>query len=305
MVAPEHKVKVSYVVGTDPKALVNEAIELIGGLEPFQIAGKKVLIKPNVVGNKKSPTTTNPEVVRALCRLLKKQGARQIWVGDMSWIMELPTSKQMRECGMLKVVEEEGATPVFFEEHSWVPVTLEGTRYIKRVYVSEYIYLADIVINLPVIKTHRYATYSICLKNFVGATHGQYRPYIVDASHWEEIVSEINKAYRPSLNLVDGTQAMVTGGPWSGQIEQPGVIIASTDRIAADVVGLSLLKTYQTTKKVKDLPVWKQRQIAHAAELGLGVKGPGAIELIPSHGLETAGDSASRFARVRSILLEE
>lgn len=143
--------------------------------------------------------------------------------------------------------------------------------------VSEWIYKAERIINLPVIKTHTYATYSICLKNFVGATHFKQRPYFVDRSHWEEIVTEINMAYSPDLNIVDGTKVMISGGPWKGQEEQANLIIASGDRIAADVVGLGIIKSLGG-----DVPggVWNQRQIKRASELGLGAGNSNELELV-------------------------
>ncbi len=103
---------------------------------------------------------------------------------------------------------------MYFEEHRWIPVSLPGGRFLDQIPVSEFVVNADLIINLPVIKSHKWATYSGCMKNFVGATHSRYRPYMIDSEHWEEVVSEINAAYRPDLNIVDGTKVMYAGGPW-------------------------------------------------------------------------------------------
>lgn len=274
-----NKALVGLVHGGNVEVMVREAIGLIGGLEKIGVKDKKVLVKPNVVSGNPSPATTNPEVVRAVVKLLKEAGAKKVYVGDMSALLALPTKRNMERSGILQAAQEAGAEALFFEDHGWVKVDLPQGKYIQEAYVSEWIYKVDRIINLPVIKTHRSATYTITMKNFIGATHGRQRPYLIDPSHWEEIVAEFNLAYQPHLNLVDGTKVMVSGGPWSGDEEKAGLILASGDRIATDIIGLSLIKHYGKWKDVADKGVWEQRQITRAVELGLGVKDGSSILL--------------------------
>lgn len=269
---------VGIVGGDDIKEMVREAVSLIGGLEKIDVKGKSVLVKPNVVTGDPHPTTTNPEVLKAVVELLYREGAERVIVGDMSALLTLSTARNMRRTGLTRAAKEAGAEVVYFEDLDWVEVELSDTRYIQKVYVSEWIYKADRVINLPVIKTHKYAAYSICLKNFIGATHLKQRPYFIDRFHWEEIISEINQAYIPHLNIIDGTTSMIGGGPRKGTEAKTNIILASGDRIAADVVGLGIIKSFDKWPKVVDKGVWEQRQIKTALELGLGV-GKGKIEL--------------------------
>jgi len=269
---------VGIVGGEDIKEMVGEAVSLIGGLGKIDVKGKSVLVKPNVVTGDPHPTTTNSEVLKAVVEILYKGGARRVIVGDMSALMTLSTARNMRRTGLTSAAKEAGAEVVYFEDHNWVEVGLSDTRYIQKVYVSEWVYKADRVVNLPVLKTHKYAAYSICLKNFIGATHLKQRPYFIDRSHWEEIVSEINQAYTPHLNIIDGTISMVKGGPRKGTEAKTNIILASGDRIAADVVGLGIIKSFDKWPKVVGKGVWEQRQIKTALGLGLGV-GKGKIEL--------------------------
>lgn len=273
------KALVSIVKGNNVFEMVREAVTLIGGLEKIGIKGKSVLVKPNVVSGEPNPATTNPEVVRAVVRLLKENGASRVIVGDMSAMLTLSTKRNMERTGIKKVAEEEGAEVVYFEDHDWVEVELPGARYISRVYVTEWIFNVDRIINLPVIKTHRSASYSICLKNFIGATHLKQRPYLIDSAHWEELISEMNIAYQPHLNIVDGTRIMVEGGPWEGTSADTNLIIASGDRVAADITGLGLIKGFGKWKMVTEKDVWDQKQIKRAVELGLGV-GRGGIRVV-------------------------
>ncbi len=272
------KALVSLVGGEDIKEMVREAVSLLGGLKKIVVKNKSVLVKPNVVTKDPHPTTTNPEVVKAVVELLYEEGANRVIVGDMSALLTLSTAKNMKKTGLTKAAKDAGAEIIYFEDYDWVEVKLSGTRYIKNIYVSEWIYRVDRVINLPVIKTHKYASYSICLKNFIGATHLKQRPYFVDNTHWEEVVSEINQAYSPHLNIIDGTTSMIKGGPRKGTPAKTNIILASGDRIAADVTGLGVIKSFGKWPMVVEKDVWEQKQIKRALDLRLGV-GKGQIEL--------------------------
>jgi uncharacterized protein (DUF362 family) len=271
---------VSVVHGRDAEAMVRAAIDLIGGIEKLNVQGKSILLKPNILDGSPPPTTTNPRVIRAVAKILYESGARQVLIGDMSAFLKLPTRKNMDITFLRMVAEEVEAELVPFDERGWVSIDLPQGQFLKEVYVTETLFQVDRIINLPVIKTHRSSTYSIALKNFVGATHFRQRPYLVDRPHWEEIIAELNLAYTPDLNIVDGTMVMVEGGPWKGRAVDADVIIATGDRIAAEVVGLGVLKNYSQVPQIKEVDVWEQRQVKRAVELGLGVKGADEIELL-------------------------
>jgi uncharacterized protein (DUF362 family) len=95
-----------------------------------------------------------------------------------------------------------------------------------------------------------------------------------------KMIAEINQAYTPSLILLDGTEAFVDGGPGKGTRKRGDVIIAGSDRIAIDAVGLAVLKELGSNEAIMDKRVFEQEQIARAIELGLGVSRPGDIEIV-------------------------
>jgi uncharacterized protein (DUF362 family) len=94
------------------------------------------------------------------------------------------------------------------------------------------------------------------------------------------VIAELNLAYTPDLNIVDGTRLMVEGGPWKGKTVDANLIIATGDRIAADVVGLGVLKHYSQLPQIKEVDVWEQKQVKRAMELGLGITREDEIELL-------------------------
>jgi uncharacterized protein (DUF362 family) len=100
------------------------------------------------------------------------------------------------------------------------------------------------------------------------------------------MIAEINTAYTPALIVMDGVEAFVDGGPAAGTKVSPGVVIAGTDRVAVDAVGVAILRLFGTTPQVSQGKVFEQEQIARAAELGLGIDLPERIQIM-------TGDSES------------
>jgi uncharacterized protein (DUF362 family) len=74
-------------------------------------------------------------------------------------------------------------------------------------------------------------------------------------------------------------------------------MIAGTDRVAVDAVGVAILRHLGTTPEVRQGRIWQQQQIARAVDLGLGAKEPGKVVLL-------ADDTESiRFAQtIRDVL---
>lgn len=270
---------VSVVGGKDLTKMVEKAVSLIGGFGPLQIKGKKVLVKPNVVGDKENPTTTNPELVRAVVKILYQEGASRVYVGDMSALIRGGTEKNMEKIGIKQAARQAGAETLYFEDHGWIKIDVDGT-YLKQVEVAEWLFKVDQVINLPVIKTHRYAGYSICLKNLVGATHFSQRPYLVDRAHWEEVVAELNLAFSFPLHIVDGTRIMVEGGPWNGTVKNTNLILAGGDPLAIDVVGLGIIKSFGLWDRLASASPWEMRQVKHGVKLGLGAANRSQMKIL-------------------------
>ena len=274
------KTLVSIVQGDDIYVLIKEGINLIGGLEKLDIKGKTVLIKPNIVNRYPSPANTNPLVIKNLIKILHEYGVSKIFVGDMSAIFALPTRKNAVKSGIWEAIGEEDMTFVSFEEYGWIEVDIPRGRFIKKAIVSEFIYNVDRVINVPVIKTHSYANYSISLKNFIGAIHPQQRPYFIAPDFWDEVIAELNAAYTPHLNILDGTKIFIKGGPTRGTVATPNLIIITGDRVAADVVGLSVIRSFGGWEQLNNMDVWEQRQIKRAIELHLGINSPSELKIV-------------------------
>ena len=114
------------------------------------------------------------------------------------------------------------------------------------------------------------------------------------------MIAEINKFYSTDLILMDATQGFFHGGPDQGTPIKPVLLLASSDRVAIDAVGVALLRLYGTTSEVMKGRIFEQEQIAHAASLGIGVNSAEKIELVPlDESSQKAADS------IRKVLDEQ
>jgi uncharacterized protein (DUF362 family) len=109
------------------------------------------------------------------------------------------------------------------------------------------------------------------------------------------MIAEINLSYRPSVVVMDAVDCFTDGGPAEGTAAHPNVVLASTDRVAIDAVGVAILREKGTNENVSAGAVFEQEQIARAVELGIGVDRPEGIEIV-------TGDTNSR--RYADVLME-
>jgi uncharacterized protein (DUF362 family) len=89
--------------------------------------------------------------------------------------------------------------------------------------------------------------------------------------HLKEKLVDLNLVVHPNLIIMDGRKCFITGGPFSGDVREPKLILASGDRVAMDVESIKVIGSFESSK-LKDNP-WSYAQIRQATGLGLGVRG--------------------------------
>lgn len=270
---------VGVVKGDNVGEMVRASVDLIGGIDRLGLEGKEVLVKPNVNSDDPYPATTNPEVIRSVIELLYEAGAEKVKVADMSNQYYLPTVKTMEKLGIKKAAEDAGAEVTSFDDDEWTIVKDPRMKYSESFMIPRTVYEAEKLVSVPVLKTHEIATYSMSLKNFVGILHPRDRSRMHLSKNLEEMVAEISLAVHPDLIVMDATRSMVAGGPFEGTVKDTNMVLASGDRIAIDIVGLAIVKSFGEWERVSGIGVWEQRQIKRAIELDLGSTSKDEIEL--------------------------
>jgi uncharacterized protein (DUF362 family) len=131
-----------------------------------------------------------------------------------------------------------------------------------------------------------------------GASH-DYMSELHSSPHQRLMIAEINTAYRPALVVLDGVEAFISAGPDKGALTWGEVVLAGTDRVAIDAVGLALLRYLGYGGIASRGPIYGQEQIARAIELGLGADAPEKIRLV------TADPASKSYAaQISEILLQ-
>jgi uncharacterized protein (DUF362 family) len=295
--------QVAFVKTRDRVAGINRALDLLD-LGPLH--GKDLFLKPNWNSADPSPGSTHNQTLSALVRGLRALGAGRITVGDRSGMGD--TRNVMQRKGIFRLARELDFDTVVFDEldaGGWERIQVPGSHWRKGFAVARPALDAGGIVQTCCLKTHRYGGhFTLSLKNSVGLVAKQvpgdgynYMSELHSSPNQRLMIAEINAAYQPDLVLLDGIEAFVDGGPAQGTRVEPQVILASADRVAIDAVGVAILRHFGTTPVVGQGPIFQQEQISRAVALGLGVSGPGDIELVTAD-----PDSEAYAAQIQEIL---
>jgi uncharacterized protein (DUF362 family) len=253
--------------GDDLKMDISKAVNLIGGFERVIAKGDEVLLKPNYNSADASPASTEPEFLKAAVELLYAHGAGKVVVGESS-MQTLSTRKTMTRTGTLEELKNTGAEMAFFDDGKWVKTNVDG-KYFKAVSLPERALQVDKLVYCCCMKTHFRADFSLSLKLAFGFSKGSER-MAFHLRYLKEKLVDLNLVVHPNLIIMDGRKCFITGGPFSGDVREPRVILASGDRVALDVESIKIIESYEGSK-LKDDP-WSYTQIRRAVELGIGAK---------------------------------
>lgn len=219
-----------------------DLLEPLGGMSAFVKAGQKVLLKPNMLAGKDpaKAVTTHPEIVRGVILLAQKAGGI-VSVGDSPGIGN-PLAVA-RKCGILQVIEETGATFAPFADTT--TLHCQGTT-LQQLEIATDILEADVIINLPKLKSHQMMGLTCAVKNMFGAVVGLRKPGMhlqagTDKGFFARILLDLCATLAPTLTLVDAVIGMEGEGPGSGDPVNIGVLVAGREPVAVDTVALELV----------------------------------------------------------------
>ena len=250
------------------KKSVLEAVDTIGGFDKFINTGEVVLLKPNFNTADPPPASSALDFIRAVVELAYEYGAKIVMIGDSS-TMSLNTRKTMKKAGLFELEQMEPAPRIYvFDERRWIKKLIPKGKYLKSVSVTEFLERTDKLILLPSLKTHSYAQFTGSLKLSMGLMKPSQRVGW-HLRHLQEKIAEFNKLIRPHLIIMDARKCFINKGPAKGEIKEPGLILASTDRVAIDVEGIKIIQEFRGNS-LKDINPLEMRQIKEAIEFGVG-----------------------------------
>lgn len=258
---------------------------LLDRVDP-NLDGQRVAVKANFNSADPFPASTHPDTLDGI---LTHLGDADVVLAERSGMGE--TRTVLEALGILDLATQRGVEVTVLdalEPSRWSRVRPPESHWREGFLLPDVFTEADDVVQTCCLKTHRYGGhFTMSLKNSVGMvaetdpeTGHDYMQELHTAGHQREKIAEINTAYEPAFVVMDGVAGFSHGGPASGKLIDPGVLLASRDRVALDAAGVAILRSFGTTAEVSQGPVFDQTQIARAVELGLGAAGPQAVELV-------------------------
>ena len=209
-------------------------LEPLGGPARFFKPGQRVLLKPNMLADMTpdQAVTTHPEMVRAVIRIARAAGAVPS-VGD-SPASALRVRSVWERTGFLALCESENVPLLNLEQAGSRSFTCGGTT----VAVAAPVLDADLVVNLPKVKTHTLTVFTGAVKNLYGTLPGFQKATLhklfPSADEMSRLVAELAAIVRPGLSIADGVIGMEGNGPSGGDPVQLGFVAASTHPAALD-----------------------------------------------------------------------
>ncbi len=231
----------SIVTGADRVKTVNRALAALGGIERFVKSGDRVVLKVNAAfaSAGRAVATSNPDLVAEVARLCLSAGAASVIVTDNP--INDPQSC-FALSGIAKAAEAAGAKIALPMASAFKPTTLANATLIKDwPLLIEPFHGVTKLIGLAPVKDHNRAGASMTMKNWYGLLGGRRNVFHQDI---HTIIFELARLVRPTLVILDGTTTMMTNGPTGGSLadlKATNTMIASTDAVAADAFGATLL----------------------------------------------------------------
>jgi len=269
---------------------VREAVDRAFQLFPLEVAGRKVLINPNVLraSEAKEGIVTHPAVLRAVVEKVEEMGPANLIVGDNPGLFNYGDNENSFEkTGLMKAAK--GYYQNIGNDSQKVPFNAD---YMSWVSVSRAVLDADVVISLPKFKTHGLTIVTGAIKNCYGFLPGAQKARLHKAAgnpkRFHEVVVEVFRIRPPDLFIVDAVVGMEGNGPASPDLREIGLIMASDNAMAMDTVMATMM----------GVEPGRLRFLQKAAELGLGshdldqVDIIGQLKILPDFKLPPSGGEA-------------
>jgi uncharacterized protein (DUF362 family) len=231
----------SIVHGADRRRSLQRGLAALGGLQRFVGRGERVLLKVNAAFAvpPNLGATTHPDLVAAAVEACLQAGAAHVAVTDNP--INDPAAC-FALTGIGAAARGAGARVILPRKAYFRPLTVKKARLIRRWPVLYHpLENIDRVIGLAPVKDHHRSGGSMSLKNWYGLLGGRRSIFHQDIN---TIIRDLGLMMRPTLVFLDGTVTMMTNGPTGGSLsdlKHTGTLIVSTDQVAADAFGTTLL----------------------------------------------------------------
>ncbi len=251
----------------DYRKLKEDVYEILERLDGGVIyRGVQVLIKPNLLASAKpeKAVTTHPLLVKAVTEYVLEKGGCPT-VSDSPPLGRF--RKIVKETGLEEALKGMAVTVKEFE----FPVAISSNYGFSNIELSKEAVEAEVIINLPKLKTHSQMGLTLAVKNLFGTIVGTEKAawhYKIgeNKGSFAELLVAIYKKLSPPINIIDGILAMEGNGPGSGGTPKyMGALIGSDnavslDRYVCETIGIAPF-SLATNKAAQKLGLTEEYQV--------------------------------------------
>jgi uncharacterized protein (DUF362 family) len=278
---------VSIIRAENVPEAVRKAVGLAGGLEIMD--GDTVVVKPNAK-NQAPPgygIVTDVAVIEPLVEMSIELGAKRVMIADGAAYPSgsYHTFSAFETMGVTKMAKKWNLDLVDLNSSDSVDLDVPEGLVLDNVRVGKAVTYADVLINVPVLKTHRGTLLSNCVKNIgVGVACREEKKRLHRLGINKGLL-DVYSVVRPHYNVVDALVCIEGDGPNfpPGKPKSLGLVLAGEDGVAVDAVCARLIG-------LDPLEV-KHLRLAH--DRGIGIADLGQIEVVG----ERLEDVATVFER--------
>jgi uncharacterized protein (DUF362 family) len=217
-------------------------LEPLGGMSAVVKLGDRVLLKPNLLTGSRpgKECVTRPEVVYCVAQMVKDAGGKPFLGDGPAFGSAYGVAKAS---GYLPLIDELKIPIVEFHGARYQTVS-DSFDHLR---LSKEAMDADVVINLPKVKSHVQLTLTLGVKNLFGCVPGKMKAWWhmeagKDSDRFGEMLVETARAIDPDLTIVDAIMGHEGNGPSGGEPRYLGVLGASRNVFALDRAMVELLQ---------------------------------------------------------------
>ncbi|MGJ5676440.1 MAG: DUF362 domain-containing protein [Nostochopsis sp.] len=216
-------------------------LEPFGGMAAFVKPGNRVLLKPNLLTGARpsKECTTRSQLVYVVAQMVIEAGGKP-FLGDSPAF------------GSAKGVAVANGYQTILDELNLPIIDFQGVRYqtvseqFNHLLLSKEAMEADVVINLPKVKSHAQLVLTLGVKNLFGCVPGKMKAWWhmeagKDATRFADMLVETARTINPSLTILDGIIGHEGNGPSGGEPRSLGILGASSDVFALDRAMVEIL----------------------------------------------------------------
>jgi len=240
------------------KKVLIDSFNNIGGIDKLVKKGMNIALKPNLVMAlpPSKAATTHPVLIHALTDLLIDQGA-------VVSIVESPGGPYIKAslkgvyktCGLQDLTNKTKLTLNY--DLDVEVVKIKDGLLLKKIEILKPLIDADLIINLPKLKSHGQMSYTGAVKNMFGAVPGakkaEYHMRMAQYDHFANAMIDIFLSTKPKLSIMDAVVGMEGNGPSAGNPRKIGFIGVSENAFDLDYACLHLVGV-----KPESIPIIEQ-----------------------------------------------